>query len=136
MAAFGRWGGWKRWFGTRSERTAARVLRAAGMRILAANVTAAGHEIDLLALDGAELVVVEVRSSESTPLHELAATVNFPKQRKLTAAATAFLKARGLLGATLRYDVLAVRWPATAKEPEVLHIRGAFDATGKHQFWT
>jgi putative endonuclease len=136
-AAFGRWSGWKRWFGSRSERTAAKWLRSAGLRIIAQNLHIGGGELDLLALDGKTLVVVEVRSGQNSPLHELAATVNTAKQRTLTAAATAFLKQRRLLGTIhLRYDILALRWPGNAAEPEVLHLRGAFESTGQHQFWT
>jgi putative endonuclease len=61
-AEFGRWSFWRRWFGQRSERAAAKFLRKLGYRILAANVADTEGEIDLLALDGGTLVVVEVRS--------------------------------------------------------------------------
>ena len=43
---------WRRWFGTRSERAAARFLQRLGYRILARNYTCPHGELDLVALDG------------------------------------------------------------------------------------
>jgi len=74
-----------------------------------------------------------VRSSETRPPHETAATVNAEKQRRLTDAAVRFVKRRKLWGVTVRFDVLAVRWPPGSGEPEVLHLRHAFQAVGRHQ---
>jgi putative endonuclease len=135
-AEFGRWPFWRRWFGRRSERAAARFLRQLGYRILAANLADRGGEIDLLALDGDTLVVVEVRSRSVDDPHAAAATVNYPKQRKLTAAALRFLARRGLLGAGVRFDVLAIAWPPAAREPAILHITHAFEATGRFQMFS
>ncbi|MBI4601734.1 MAG: YraN family protein, partial [Planctomycetes bacterium] len=47
--------------GRRGERAAARHLRRQGLRILARNVREGRGEIDLVALDGATLVFVEVK---------------------------------------------------------------------------
>jgi putative endonuclease len=135
-AEFGRWPFWRRWFGQRSERAAARYLRKLGYRILAANVADREGEIDLLALDGGTLVVVEVRSRSVEDPRVAAETVNYPKQRKLTEAAVRFLSRRRLLGANLRFDVLAIAWPPGAREPTVLHIPHAFQATGRFQFFS
>jgi putative endonuclease len=135
-AEFGRWPFWRRWFGRRSERAAARYLRKLGYRILAANVADSEGEIDLLALDGDTLVVVEVRSRSVADPHVAAETVNYPKQRKLTEAAVRFLSRRGLLGTNVRFDVLAIGWPPGAREPTVLYIPHAFQATGRFQFFS
>ena len=67
-ASFSRWPWWRRWFGRRSERAAARFLRGLGYRVVAANVSDPAGEIDLIALDGQTVVVVEVRSTESDDL--------------------------------------------------------------------
>jgi putative endonuclease len=134
-AEFGRWSFWRRWFGQRSERAAARYLRKHGYRILAANVADAEGEIDLLALDGGTLVVVEVRSRSVEDPGVAAATVNYPKQRKLTEATLRFLSRRGMLGTTVRFDVLAIAWPPGAREPTVRHIPHAFEATGRFQMY-
>lgn len=135
-AEFGRWSFWRRWFGRRSERAAAKYLRKLGYRILAANVADTEGEIDLLALDGGTLVVVEVRSRSVDDPGVAAATVNYPKQRKLTEATLRFLSRRRLLGANVRFDVLAIAWPPGAREPTVRHIRHAFEATGRFQMFS
>ncbi len=134
-AGFTRWPWWRRWFGRRSERAAAKFLRRQRLRVLAANLYEQVGEIDLLALDGRTIVVVEVRSTERDDLDRVAASVDFRKQRKLTEASLRFLARRKLLGEAVRFDVLAVSWPPGAREPKFLHIRHAFDAVGKFQMW-
>lgn len=137
---FERWRWWKRWFGRRGERAAARYLRRLGYRLLAANVSDSQGELDLLALDGQTLVVVEVRStSRDGPdaIDQTAASVNLRKQRKITGATARFLAARRLLGRiAVRYDVLVIAWPETAREPTFKHIPHAFESTGRFQFFT
>lgn len=134
-AGFARLPWHRRWFGRRSERAAAKFLRKQGCRILAANWDDRKGEIDLLALDGRTIVVVEVRSTEATDLPTVAATVDAGKQRRLTDATVRFLQSKRLLGTTVRFDVLAVRWPPDAKEPEFLHLKDAFRAIGTFQFF-
>src|SRR5438132_14308199 len=92
-----RWPIWRRWFGSRSERAAARFLRRLGYRILARNVNLPTGELDLVALDGRKLVFVEVRSTEGGATERPAASVDPIKQRKLTTAALAFLSKHHLL---------------------------------------
>jgi putative endonuclease len=133
-AGFTRFPVWRRWFGRRGERFAARYLRRQGCRILGRNVDDRLGEIDLLALDGQTIVVVEVRSSETKTFDELAATVNHEKQRRLTDATLRFLQKRKLWNVGVRFDVIALRWPAGAREPEVRHYRHAFQSVGKYQF--
>jgi putative endonuclease len=137
---FTKWPWWRRWFGRRSERAAARFLRSLRYRVLAANVSDPAGELDLLALDGDTLVVVEVRSTASDrpdALETTAASVDLRKQRKITGATLRFLAARKLLGRiAVRFDVLAMSWPANAREPLVKHIRHAFEATGKFQMFS
>ena len=137
---FSRWRWWKRWLGRRGERAAARYLRALRYRLLAANVSDRDGELDILALDGATLVIVEVRSTSSArpdAINETAASVNLRKQRKITEATARFLARRRLLGkVAVRYDVLVVAWPEHAREPTVRHIPHAFESTGRFQFFT
>jgi putative endonuclease len=133
-AGFARFPVWRRWFGLRSERAAAKYLRRQGFRILGRNVDDRLGEIDLLALEGMSVVVVEVRSSESKSFDELAATVNLEKQRRITDATLRFVQRRKLYDVNVRFDVLALRWPAGAREPEVRHYRHAFQTVGKYQF--
>ena len=133
---FGRWPFWKRWFGQRSEKAAARYLRKLGYRILAANIADKLGEIDLLALDGESLVVVEVRSTSTHDPQHAALSVDRIKQRKLTEAAVRFLSRRRLLGVNVRFDILAIAWPPEAIEPTILHIPQAFDPSGRFQMFS
>ena len=90
MAGFTRWPWWRRWFGRKAERSAARFLSRRGFRILATNLDDRLGELDILAWHDVSLVIVEVRSSESRSLDELAATVDRAKQKRITAAAVRF----------------------------------------------
>src|SRR5829696_7373317 len=108
---FSRWPWWRRWFGRRSERAAARFLRGLGYRVVAANVSDPAGEIDLIAVDGQTVVVVEVRSTAGDDWERTAASVDLRKQRKITGAAVRFLARRRLLeGVAVRFDVLVLCW--------------------------
>jgi putative endonuclease len=127
---------WRRWFGTRSERAAARFLRRAGFRILARNYTCPLGELDLVALDGGCLVFVEVRSTGTEDATRPAESVNEAKQRRLTDLALDYLRRHGLLGRPARFDVVALSWPAGRREPEIVHHRQAFEAVGRFQMFS
>lgn len=126
---------WRRWFGTRSERAAARFLRGLGYRILSRNYSCALGELDLVALDGACLVFVEVRSTGTEDGEKPALSVDVAKQRRLTNLALHYLQKRRLLDRAARFDVLTLTWPAEAREPRITHYRHAFEATGRFQMF-
>jgi putative endonuclease len=130
-----RWPVFRRWFGDRSERAAARFLRRLGYRILARNVNLSVGELDLVALEGSTLVFVEVRSTEGETVERPTLSVDTVKQRKLTAAAMAFLSRHRLLDRPARFDVIAVSWPANRREPHVVHFRNAFEPVGRFQMY-
>ena len=132
-AGFTRWPLWRRWFGLRSERAAARYLRKLGYRVLAHNIADAKGELDLLALDGQTIVVIEVRSTESDDFEKVAASVDSDKQRRITNATLRFLQCRRLFNVPVRFDVLAICWPAGCREPAIRHYRHAFEAVGRFQ---
>ena len=119
---------WRRWFGNRSERAASTFLRRLGYRILQHNFTCALGEIDIIALDGACIVFVEVRSTESTDISGPALSVDRRKQQKLTRLAQFYLQAKRLTDRAARFDVLAISWPAEAVVPRVVHYQNAFEA--------
>ena len=124
---------WRRWFGTRSERAAARFLRRQGYTILARNYSCPHGELDIVALDGDCIVFVEVRSTGSEDATRPAASVDALKQRRLTDLALHFLQRHRLLGRSARFDVLALSWPADRREPVITHHRHAFEAVGRFQ---
>jgi putative endonuclease len=127
---------WRRWFGNRSERAAARFLKRLGFRILARNFSCSLGEIDIIALDGPQIVFVEVRSTEAADLSRPAASVDDKKQQRLTRLALYYLQKKRLLNHPARFDVLTVSWPSEQREPTIAHVPAAFEATGKFQFFS
>jgi putative endonuclease len=130
-----RWPVWRRWFGHRSERAAARFLRRLGYRILARNVNLPVGELDLVALDRRTLVFVEVRSTEGGSVERPTLSVDATKQRKLTKVALAYLQQHRLLDHPARFDVIAVSWPADRRRPHVVHYPNAFETVGRFQMY-
>jgi putative endonuclease len=126
---------WRRWFGSRSERAAARFLRRQGYRIIARNYSCRQGELDLVALDGGCIVFVEVRSTGTEDLTKTAASVDLAKQRRLTNLALHFLQQHRLLDHRARFDVLILSWPADQGEPVIDHHRHAFEAVGRFQMY-
>ncbi|VTS07324.1 YraN family protein [Tuwongella immobilis] len=124
---------WRRWFGRRSERAAAAYLRGLGWAIVAWNEENAGGELDLVAVDDRTIVIVEVRSTEGDDTERTAASVDLSKQQRLTRAALAWLQAKRLLDAPIRFDVLILSWPTGQANPRITHHRHAFEAVGRYQ---
>jgi putative endonuclease len=135
MRALSRWPVFRRWFGNRSENAAARFLRHLGYRILARNVNLSVGELDLVALNRDILVFVEVRSTESETVERPTLSVDMAKQKKLTAAALAYLSRHRLLDRPARFDVIAVSWPAGARKPHLVHYPNAFEPVGRFQMY-
>lgn len=127
---------WRRWFGNRSERTAADFLRELGYRILEHNFSCDFGELDIIALDGKCIVFVEVRSTEGADTQIPALSVDAKKQARLTKLALYFLKLRQLLDHPARFDVLAISWPASKAEPRIVHYPNAFEATDRFQMFS
>jgi putative endonuclease len=132
-ARFTRYPWWRRWFGLRSERAGAAFLRKLGFRVLARNVADRQGEIDLLAIDGKTLVIVEVRSTQSRDTRTVAMSIDYQKQRRLTNATMRFLKRRRLYDVPVRFDVLIISWPPEERRPAIQHYRNAFETTGRFQ---
>ena len=126
---------WRRWFGSRSERAAARFLKRLGYRILAHNYSCPLGELDLIALDSGCIVFVEVRSTGAGDSLRAAASVDAKKQKRLTNLAVHYLQAKKLLDHAARFDVLAVSWPAERDEPQIVHYPNAFEAVGRWQLF-
>ena len=127
---------WRRWFGSRSERAAARFLRNLGYRILQHNFSCDLGEIDVIAVHAKCLVFVEVRSTESGDTSLVALSVDPEKQKRLTRLALFYLKMHGLLDHSARFDVLAISWPLAKAEPTIVHYPNAFEATDRFQMYS
>ncbi len=95
--------------GRRGERAAVRALRRAGYRILARRFKArGGEEVDVVALDGATLVVVEVKATASATAAP-GDRVDHRKRERLRAAAASLLRAVPGKARPVRIDVVLVR---------------------------
>jgi putative endonuclease len=127
---------WRRWFGTRSERAAARYLKRQGFRILARNYSCPHGELDLVAVEGRCVVFVEVRSTGGDDPLRPALSVDQEKQRRLTDLALYYLRQHRLLDCMARFDVLAISWPPEKREPVIVHYRQAFEAVGRFQMYS
>jgi putative endonuclease len=110
--------------GRRGERLAARYLRQAGLHVIASRFRLRCGEIDLIALDGDEVVFVEVKARRGTGYGMPAASITRRKQRKLALVALAFLSGRGWHERPCRFDV--VELIERGDRSEINHIRGAF----------
>jgi len=114
--------------GARAEEAALGFLRAHGLHLVARNFRCRAGELDLVMLEGRELVVVEVRYRRTAAWVEPAATVTAAKRRHLLQATARFLQARpAFANHALRFDVLALSGEPSA--PACDWIRRAFDAS-------
>jgi putative endonuclease len=120
--------------GQAAETLAAETLERRGMRILARNQRTGSvrGEIDLIGLDGAALVFVEVKARRvgaSIGPERPAMAVGHRKRRKLRSLALAWLRDRdGSVPGhdSIRFDVVGISLDARGRVAEWQHLRGAF----------
>ena len=126
--------------GERGERAAARLLRRLGYHVVTTRRRHRYGEIDIIAVDkdveGRTVVFVEVKTRRSERLGRPAEAIDAARQARLTRAALAFLKSHGLLEYASRFDVIEVIWPEESRRPTIRHIRDAFPAAGRGQFYS
>lgn len=107
------------------EQAVASFLEDHGLQIVDRNYSAAGAEIDLVALDpaGPTHVFVEVRSRASSEHGSPLETIDRAKQRRIVRAATAWLVAHDL------WERVEVRFDTVTLENDEapLWLRGAFE---------
>jgi len=112
--------------GRRGEKRAAHYARhTLGLRLLARNVLCPCGELDLIALDGNDLVFIEVRTRAAETFTTPEATIRADKKRFLLRSARWFIRTRRLQNFHPRFDVIAIVWPAGA-DPEIRHHRAVF----------
>jgi putative endonuclease len=111
--------------GRAAEAAAARMLERSGYRILTSNFRAKGGELDLVAMDGKALAIVEVRYRASDRFGGAAASITAGKRSRIIRAARALLATNPLLAKLpARFDVVEVSGSADAFDCHL--IRGAF----------
>jgi putative endonuclease len=120
----GRWG----------EKVAARYLRKQGLRIVGRRIHVGRRdEFDLLAKDGETLVFVEVKTRGSTQFGRPASAVNREKRRVLSRGAVRYLKRCKEKPEYIRFDVVEVIGSRAQGEPDINHIRNAFQLEGGYR---
>ena len=116
--------------GRKGEQEAGAYLSRLGHRILARNWRSGHLELDLVTLTGNELHIVEVKSRTAPVMAEPQRNVGREKQRRLVAAAQAFLhnEERKDLPADLEvfFDVMSVVFYGTGEEFEIEYYPKAF----------
>ncbi|MCR5351295.1 MAG: YraN family protein [Bacteroidales bacterium] len=116
--------------GRKGEEEASRYLAGQGHRILARNWRSGHLELDIVTLRENELHIVEVKSRVAPVMAAPERNVGRTKQRRLTAAANAFLHSdeRKGLPADLEvfFDVLSVVFFKTGADFEIEYYPNAF----------
>jgi putative endonuclease len=95
--------------GARGEAAAVAYLERAGMQVVDRNWRSGRGELDIVLLDGDDLVICEVktRGGESAGTPEEA--VSPSKRKRLSRLAQAYVAAAGLGECNIRFDVVSIR---------------------------
>ena len=113
--------------GRQAEDSALAFLEKKGLRLVERNFLCRGGEIDLIMLDGVQLVFVEVRFRSSNRFGSAAESVDWRKQARITRAASWYLLSKRL-DCPARFDVVAVS--PCAEELKLDWIPDAFQGNG------
>ncbi len=112
--------------GRRAEEIAAAHLNARGLEILQRNFRRRLGELDLVARDGDELVIIEVRARSTTAYGGAAASIDSRKRQRMVKATLLLLQRhKDLARMRVRFDAVLVS-NVNAAEPTIQWIRHAF----------
>lgn len=111
--------------GRRGEQLAAEYLEQQGLVVLSRNWRCRLGELDIVATDGRQLVVVEVKTRSGTGFGIPAEAVDDRKRDRLCRLANAWLAHYRVGWCEVRMDVVAVLWRPGA-EPVIEHLPEAF----------
>jgi putative endonuclease len=112
---------------TRGEDAATAYLERIGLHVVERNWRCKAGEIDIIALDGDVLVLVEVKTRRSDKAGGPEDAVTPTKQKRIARLAEAYVAASGLEPVQVRFDVIAIR--VLASDRALLrHYRAAFEA--------
>ena len=112
--------------GRGGEALASLHLEENSLFILARNVRYPDGELDIVALDGATTVFVEVKRRRDSSLGAPAEAVTRTKRQRVVRAARRWLAAHPSRSRSVRFDVVAV----LGDPPAVTWIKSAFDLQG------
>jgi len=110
------------------ERRASKHLQQAGLRIVEHSYRCRLGEIDLIASDGEQLIVVEVRARARTGFGSALETVGARKQQRIVQATRHFLMRNPIWHSRpIRFDVIAFDGIDSAN-PAITWLKNAFTA--------
>lgn len=113
--------------GDRGEDAAAAYLTNVGMTVVERNWRAKSGEVDIVALDGEQIVLVEVKTRRTVSAGTPEDAVTPTKQRRYRRLAQAYLAHAGTPEASVRFDVISIL--VIAEDRALLrHHRAAFTA--------
>ena len=113
--------------GNEGERTTAAYLIERGYHILERKFRCRGGEIDLIALDGATVVFVEVKLRRSLARGAPIEAVTPVKESRVRKAAQVYLAYSGRVFTRIRFDVVSVM--KSGKKTDITHLKAAFAAS-------
>jgi putative endonuclease len=119
--------------GDKGERKASRFLKKLGYRIIERQHQTQFGEIDIIAIDGNQIVFVEVKTRRTTDAGQPFEAVDRVKQQKIARTALAWLKSQRRLNQSCRFDVVSIIWESETGSPELTHFKHAFEAPGQGQ---
>lgn len=108
--------------GRRGEATAALFLEQAGLRIVDRNWRCPAGEIDLVAVDGSTLVIVEVKTRSSDDFGQPLEAITTGKLERLYLLASKWARAHNLRFSGFRVDAVGVLEDGTGA-PRIEHVR-------------
>jgi putative endonuclease len=109
------------------ENLACQELERRGYSVIARRYRRRGGEIDIIALDGATLVFVEVKARDGRGFGLAAEAVTAFKRRRLAAVALDYVARHHVHNCPCRFDVVAIQ--LTANGPEIQVFQNAFALT-------
>ncbi|WP_024796704.1 YraN family protein [Tomitella biformata] len=111
--------------GVRGERLAAAYLEGQGWTVLDRNWRCRNGELDLVAMDGDEIVFVEVKTRRGTGFGMPGEAVTNQKAQRIRRLASLWLTARREVWSYVRFDVIGIVVPITG-DASLEHYEGAF----------
>ncbi|MFN5846530.1 MAG: YraN family protein [Flavobacteriia bacterium] len=109
--------------GTLGEALAERYLLKKGYTILDKNIRFKKWEIDLVALDGEKLVIVEVKTRQTAEIGEPWRAVTRNKQRQIIKVADYYIQS-GNIDRETRFDIISI--VHNSYRTDIEHILNAF----------
>ncbi|GMA31807.1 YraN family protein [Litorihabitans aurantiacus] len=109
--------------GRRGEDLAARWAVEQGWQVLERNWRGEGGELDLVARDGGDLVMVEVKTRSTTTFGDPITAVTPAKVARMRRLTGQWLTAHAVAPRVVRLDVVGILWPRGAA-PTLTHVPG------------